>query len=671
MLRPHRQWMPGWWKIQMCCRQALGDGLSHVWVDTCCIDKNSSAELSEAINSMFMWYADADRCYAYLSDITETYMNFKQSYNADAPVMPDLMAAEIVDSLWFTRAWTLQELIAPRHLTFYDASFRRLCTKTDIPRRIEEIHRVPVEVLVNRDRLWTIPVAVRLSWAARRKATRTEDIAYSLFGIFNVNLPLLYGEGMKAFARLQEEIIRQTHDHSIFVWSSASTLEDGIHKDTVALPLLASSPADFASCQDVLLPREDDDVRPYALTNIGLEIELKIFPYDLDVYVALLHCVSGESGHQYAFLLTKQSERASRWSRARVKGVDRLVIKDATKLRHFVWQKMYVAKLSTGGFMGTNTSSIQDMFTLYTTFYGLHLDAPDLLTYSTDTGRPYCLVAHNNWDYTPDRLQITEDDKYSHFQSGYTADLEARLTPTSHFGLTIAIEQTLTLTRGMRRLSLDTTRAAHGSHTSQHPLKRHFIEAKDQQRSQDAAIALGVLAMPLLTTGTAGIIAFDHLVHGVRAIKAGLDFYFRPIIFIAMHVSEVDPRLQTWMQSRRHIPLKHFEKNYSMLDSLRKGEGTSLWTSQFWSLELDAHALTRDHVIREDGYIEIQKGLYAFTSTGNSTTNHWVFKPYENQPWHLAVELEKRRRDGLVYWEVSIHKRDDPVKLEIVATPYP
>lgn len=616
MLKPGRQQLSGWTKIQLCCQQALVDGLEHVWVDTCCIDKSSSAELSEAINSMFTWYSGADRCYAYLSDVTDTYTKFDINSENWMPTLPDKMATEIIGSLWFTRAWTLQELIAPPHLTFYNAFFRELCTKVEIAKQIEETHKVPCDVLLNRNRLWTIPVAVKLSWAAHRKATRTEDIAYSLFGIFNVNLPLLYGEGKKAFTRLQEEIIRQTHDHSIFVWSSTNELQFKASQTTMALPLLANSPRDFEACQHVFTRSDDDDIRPYALTNIGLEIELRIFPYDLDVYAALLHCWN-RNGQQYAFLITKNSRRGSRWSRARVKGVDKIVFVDIDTWRHFDWQKMYIIKATNNAHMSTTCQNTQDTYAPFTSFYGLHLNAPELLTYSADTGRPYCLIAYNDWDYTPYRLETIED-KYRHVQSGYKA----------------------------------------------------YLEAKDQQRSRDPKIAMAVLGMPHLTTGTAGIVAFDHLIYGIRAIKAGFDFSFRPIVIIATHEAQFDARLQTWLRSHRHYPLKYIGKrSYSMIDSLEVGEGTRLWDSQFWSQELDSVGLNSDHTICEDGHIKIEKGVYAFTSTHADASHHWIFKPYENQAFHLAIGLVKQWGDELVYWEVSIQKRNDPIKLDIEAVP--
>jgi hypothetical protein len=198
----------GYAKIQNTCAQALRDGFEYAWIDTCCIDKSSSAELSEAINSMYKWYKNARICYAYLSDI----------------IMPDdfrdsLFSASVCISKWFTRGWTLQELIAPGVVVFYDRDWRDIGTKTSRQQEISRITGIDIHVLSGNEP-WSCNVAQRMSWASRRMTTRSEDIAYSLMGLFNVNMPLLYGEGgTKAFRRLQEEIMKGEEDYSLFAWA--------------------------------------------------------------------------------------------------------------------------------------------------------------------------------------------------------------------------------------------------------------------------------------------------------------------------------------------------------------------------------------------------------------------------------------------------------------------
>lgn len=211
----------GYRKIIDTCRQAVADGLQYAWVDTCCIDKRSSSELSEAINSMYRWYYHARVCYVYLSDLAP----------ADAP----LTNGRLQGCRWFTRGWTLQELIAPPLLIFYDSDWKFLASRAEIAEMLADITHVDQDVLVDREQLWQTSVAKRMSWASMRATTREEDIAYSLLGIFDINMPLLYGEGPKAFQRLQEEIIRTWTqvDHSILAWDGES---DG---------LLAFSPAQF------------------------------------------------------------------------------------------------------------------------------------------------------------------------------------------------------------------------------------------------------------------------------------------------------------------------------------------------------------------------------------------------------------------------------------------
>lgn len=179
----------------------------YLWVDTCCIDKTSSAELSEAINSMFKWYRHAGRCYVYLSDYSLSH-----GYDRNGPFV-------LGQSRWFRRSWTLQELIAPNHVTFYSREWKRIGTKAELCQTIGGITGISTGVLMEPDGYKVASTAQRMSWAAGREATRGEDHAYSLFGIFEINMAPLYGEGAeRAFRRLQEEIIRTSTDDSILAW---------------------------------------------------------------------------------------------------------------------------------------------------------------------------------------------------------------------------------------------------------------------------------------------------------------------------------------------------------------------------------------------------------------------------------------------------------------------
>lgn len=189
----------GYRKLHFCADQAARHGLRYFWVDTCCIDKSSSAELTEAINSMFAWYRDATRCYVYLSDVST------ESLTSGPPAQQDWYPA-FRQSRWFTRGWTLQELVAPLSVEFFSAQGQRLGNKYSLLQDLHDITGVSVEALQGRP-LGELSVNERMSWVGQRKTKREEDAAYSLLGIFDVNMPLIYGEGRKkAFARLQREI---------------------------------------------------------------------------------------------------------------------------------------------------------------------------------------------------------------------------------------------------------------------------------------------------------------------------------------------------------------------------------------------------------------------------------------------------------------------------------
>jgi hypothetical protein len=195
---------PGYKKIQFCAEQAPRDGLQHFWVDTCCINKSDYTELSEAINSMFRWYRDSKKCYAYLSDIS-TY-----GFDASDPLFQSAWESAFQESRWFTRGWTLQELIAPESVQFFSSEGQRLGDKKSLEPLIHDITSIPVKVLQG-STLVQFTFDERMSWAAKRTTKRKEDEAYCLFGIFDIQMPLIYGEGReKAFIRLEEEVDKRS-----------------------------------------------------------------------------------------------------------------------------------------------------------------------------------------------------------------------------------------------------------------------------------------------------------------------------------------------------------------------------------------------------------------------------------------------------------------------------
>lgn len=262
----------GYWKIKTCCEQAVKDGLTHVWVDTCCIDKASSAELTEAINSMYRWYQNAKFCYAYLFDVTDKEILTESSFGR---------------SSWWSRGWTLQELLAPSVVTFFNCRWESLGTKTLLRETISEITGIDLVMLAHGEPE-QFSVAKRMSWASKRKTTRVEDTAYCLLGLFNVNMPMLYGEGKRAFIRLQEEIMKHSDDHSIFAWSN---IRNGPSTTRVTRSgLLATSPSAFASSCNAIRSSNQLNRSPYSTTNMGLSIQLPMIPWAMNTYLAALDC---------------------------------------------------------------------------------------------------------------------------------------------------------------------------------------------------------------------------------------------------------------------------------------------------------------------------------------------------------------------------------------------
>lgn len=173
-------------------------------------------------------------------------------------------------SEWFQRGWTLQELLAPTYLTFYDKHWNPVATREQLASMISHITGISQGVLKQTHPVHRIPVAQRMSWAAGRKTTRPEDVAYSLFGIFDVNMPMLYGEGRKAFRRLQEEILRSTGDHSLLCWQP--DLEHNLLRSN---DVFADSPQDFKSDYSWIAAVKTNRTAP-SISCRGLEISLPL-----------------------------------------------------------------------------------------------------------------------------------------------------------------------------------------------------------------------------------------------------------------------------------------------------------------------------------------------------------------------------------------------------------
>ena len=264
--------LQGYEKVSKACFIAAKEGFDYIWIDTCCIDKTSSAELSEALNSMYRWYQKAEECYAYLADVPHSSHN--QTISATAP--------EFRKSRWFTRGWTLQELIAPSSVIFLDSEWEEIGTKLNLRRHISEITGIPDSFLLGDD-LRHASIAQRMSWASGRETTRIEDRAYCLMGLFGIYMPMLYGEGERAFIRLQEEILRVSDDHSLFAWRSSKEDHGGI---------LATSPDAFDNSGNIIpVSPAYATSSPSTLSSRGIHLLLRFISNDQQGKgLAVLHC---------------------------------------------------------------------------------------------------------------------------------------------------------------------------------------------------------------------------------------------------------------------------------------------------------------------------------------------------------------------------------------------
>ncbi|KAI1452870.1 HET-domain-containing protein [Annulohypoxylon moriforme] len=214
---------------------------------------------------MFAWYRDSQVCYAYLADVQTTTGTFAQSR-------------------WFTRGWTLQELLAPSRVIFFDHRWTILGDRSELAIIISSITRIHIGALNERSTIHDYSIAQRMSWAADRQTSRLEDIAYCLLGIFDINIPLLYGEGLKAFSRLQQEIIKVSDDQSILAWDLPPS---NAHPSISAL---AHSPTWFRFCGSIVTS-DESQWSAHSITNLGISMKLDLIkPLTSGIFLAGLNC---------------------------------------------------------------------------------------------------------------------------------------------------------------------------------------------------------------------------------------------------------------------------------------------------------------------------------------------------------------------------------------------
>ncbi|KAF1809666.1 HET-domain-containing protein [Eremomyces bilateralis CBS 781.70] len=190
----------GYDKLHFCAVQAKTDGLGYCWIDTCCIDKTNAAELTESINSMFRWYQNAIKCYVFLTDVS-------------ASMSEDDRDSQLRNSRWFTRGWTIQELIAPRCVEFFSQKRELLGDRKSLEKQIHQVAGISIHALRG-EPLSHFTIDERMLWAANRITKRPEDKVYSLLGVFDIHMEAIYGEGEHhAFRRLLRELERYSENH--------------------------------------------------------------------------------------------------------------------------------------------------------------------------------------------------------------------------------------------------------------------------------------------------------------------------------------------------------------------------------------------------------------------------------------------------------------------------
>lgn len=267
-------------KVKNCCKLARSQGWQYVWIDTCCINKADSYEFGEAINSMFRWYEEAQICYAFLEDVPPHYCSDGKSRPRNS---------EVVQSRWFTRGWTQQELLAPSFLAFVDSDWNIVGSRETCTLAVAYATTIEQKDIQN---FRSCSIATELSWASKRQTTKIEDRAYSMMGLLGVHMPLLYGEGKNAFVRLQHELIRLFNDETVLLWTTRKGSVFSTNARSFAErmggrgrypewmvreSLFAESPEAFSESNGLAVIHFDKGPRNVGLSNGGISLKVELF----------------------------------------------------------------------------------------------------------------------------------------------------------------------------------------------------------------------------------------------------------------------------------------------------------------------------------------------------------------------------------------------------------
>ncbi|KAM0256340.1 hypothetical protein ACHAPA_012195 [Fusarium lateritium] len=323
----------GWSKLRRYCDRAAKDGWDWAWMDTCCIDKTNPADTQEAINAMFRWYQRAGICYAHLEDLDVVRdvkdMDLPQNVDFDETIgsqnaanssgpLHKALERFFIKAKWFTRGWTLQELLAPHHLVFVDCAWRRIGTRESWALEIQRASNIEARHLTSFEPtdFASCSTAMRFSWASGRETTVEEDETYALLGLFGISLPLIYGEGQRqAFNRLQRQLITVYNDDSLFAWKEQQA---NSANSAPKWGILARSVKDFWDSSKVKALGHYGNT--FSMTNQGLEITAKYWRQNSELNAAIicLNCSIGSDSSQKIGIYLSYDADADAYHRIRI-----------------------------------------------------------------------------------------------------------------------------------------------------------------------------------------------------------------------------------------------------------------------------------------------------------------------------------------------------------------
>lgn len=445
-----------------------------------------------------------------------------------------------------------------------------------------------------------------------------------------------------------------------------------------AVPLLAPSPDSYHDLHNICNIAADDDIRAYSMTNIGLQADLQLAPYCLNVYAARLN-FGGSPTLRFGFLLARQNPRSTRFFRVSINGRSLVRVPDSAQTR---WMSIYISRSPLRDYPCRGSAHHQAASLLAMQEYSIRIHAPDLLG-TTDNEFPCTVLAHHEWkrsrnsDKTLGMVSQSIDPvaEQSHhqpsgFQTGGRTDEQVPIiavaddagnSPTDLGSL--RSEAQATDDHALHENPEYDTQA--GAKTSVRRNKGPFKKGPELSLRTPKFQSFGTLRLPPFRGGLAGAIVFSNANCGTKCIKVGFDFGFRPVVFLGTVDEDAsEGRYGFWGPAANTHEYRDLDTTVPSSSSFSTQNLDH--ARKFWEMQPDLLCSTVDLAVTPEGVIDLGGGIYAFClPDATSDGERWIFKQNESQSWYLSIELRREGHGHMQSWVLDIERHEERVQIVV------